>query len=109
MTITPITVESVYLTDLPGDLDPIHVFWQNLEPGRGYCTLLCYGSAWTVYFGGMSGKTIQEFFRNADTHYLVGKMGNTPQLKATKRDNAYLYKIIEAVKAYLATEEVMPV
>ena len=64
MTATPITVDAVYLTDVPG-LDPIHVFWQNVEPGKGYCTILCYGQAWTVYFGAMSGDTIQKFFAGA--------------------------------------------
>lgn len=108
MTITPISVDAIYLTEVPG-LDPIHVFWQNLEPGQGYCTILCYGYAWTVYFGAMNGKTIQEFFAEASTEYLIGKMGNTQQLKGTKRDNDYLERIIGAVKKYLTDEEVMPV
>ncbi len=101
MTITPITVESVYLTEVPGGLDPIHVFWQNLDPGQGYCTLLCYGSAWTVYFGGMSGKTIQEFFRDASTQYLVEKMVKEPRVKFQKQAEVYLRRVIEAVKEYL--------
>lgn len=99
MTITPIQVEAIYLTDLPGALDPIHVFWQNLQPGQGYCTILCYGLAWTVYFGAMNGKTIQEFFSDASTEYLVGKMSG---VKALKRDQEYIGRIIEAVKMYLA-------
>lgn len=105
MTITPISVDAIYLTEVPG-LDPIHVFWQNLELGQGYCTILCHGSAWTVYFGAMNGQTIQEFFAEADTTYMAGKMGKTDALK---RDIVWLRKIIEAVKKYLTGEEVMPV
>jgi hypothetical protein len=97
MTATPISVDAVYLTEVSG-LDPIHVFWQNVEPGKGYCTILCYGQAWTVYFGGMSGQTIQKFFSGASVEYLVGKMS---PVKYSKRDRAYLWKIIEAVKKSL--------
>ncbi len=103
MTVAPISVDAVYLTEVPG-LDPIHVFWQNLEPGQGYCTILCYGSAWTVYFGAMGGDAIQKFFHEASVEYLVRKMGNA---KALKRDNAYLERVINAVKEYLNGEEVL--
>lgn len=105
MIITPISVDAIYLTDVPG-LDPIHVFWQNVEPGKGYCTILCYGQAWTVYLGAMNGQTIQKFFAEAEADYLTGKMS---PLKSSKQDQVYLRKIIEAVKSYLSGEEAMPV
>lgn len=94
MTITPISVDAVYLTDVPG-LDPIHVFWQNVEPGKGYCTITCYGSAWTVYFGAMNGQAIQKFFTEGDVDYLTGKMSPP---KSTRLNQVYLKKVIEAVK-----------
>jgi len=100
MTTTPIPVEAILITGAHG-LDPIHVYWQNVEPGKGYVTITCFGSTWTAYFGGMNGMTIQEFFAEVDVGYLVGKMGITPQLKSTKRDDAYLGKIIRAVKEFL--------
>lgn len=87
------------ITDVPG-LDTIHVFWQNVEPGKGYVTIICYGSAWTAYFGGMSGKTIQQFFASVDVSYLVNKMGITSTFKAGR--DAYLGKIIKAVQEALA-------
>lgn len=96
-----VTVNAVKITGAP-ELDIIHVFWMDVAPGAGYCTIICYGSAWTAYFGSMGKNTIRQFFEGAETEYLVGKMGNTPHLKSTKRDNAYLARIIDAVKAYLA-------
>jgi hypothetical protein len=100
VTTTSVGVSAELITDVDG-LDPIHVFWQNLMPGSGYCTICCYGSAWTVYFGGMAGRTIQQFFADADVDYLVGKLGITPHLKNTKRDQIYLAKIIRTVKRSL--------
>ncbi len=57
MTTTPITCEAIEITDAPG-LDPIQVCWRNLKLGSGYCTIICYGQAWTIYFGGMGDRTI---------------------------------------------------
>jgi hypothetical protein len=106
MTITSVSVEAVRIANIDSiGLDPICVFWQDVGPGQGYCTITCYGAAWTVYFGGMNGRTIRQFFAEAGTDYLVTKMGITPHLKQTKRDNAYLTRIINAVKQSLAHQE----
>jgi hypothetical protein len=93
----------VEVLDIVGDpsLDRIEVYWRNYEPGKGSVTITCYGSAWTAYFGAMSGSTIQQFFTSAGTDYLVNKLGLTPQLKQRKTDLAYLSRIIDAVKAAL--------
>ncbi len=71
--------EVLYITNLP-DLDPIHVYFLNIEPGRGYVTITCYGCAWTSWFGAMSGRTIQQFVSAAGTDYLVTKLGITQYL-----------------------------
>jgi hypothetical protein len=84
--------------DPQGTLDRITVIWRNWEPGRGQVTILCWGSAWTAYFGAMTSGTIQEFFRRADTDYLVRKLGITEWLKQTKKHENYLTRIVEAVK-----------
>lgn len=92
MTITPIAVEAQRIEGADG-LDPIHVFWVNVEPGNGYVTIICYGAAWTAYFGGMSGKTIQEFFSEVGVDYLVAKLGT-----GRKKYDVYLAKITKAVQ-----------
>lgn len=84
-----------------GSLDAIQVFWQDVGPGQGYVTITCWGSAWTCYFGGMSGQTIREFFASCDTGYLTTKLGITQHLKQGKKDHAYLGRIIEAIQAAL--------
>lgn len=100
MKVMPVTVEAVKIVGAPA-LDPIHVFWIDVQPGEGYVTIICYGAAWTAYFGGMNGLTIREFFVEAGGHYLLTKLGIGPHLKSTKKDDAYLARIIEAVKASL--------
>ncbi len=97
MTVTPIAAECSRIEGAQG-LDPIHVFWVNVELGKGYVTIICYGTAWTAYFGAMSGKTIQEFFSNVGVDYLLPKLGIGPHLKTRKTDDAYLAKIIKAVQ-----------
>jgi hypothetical protein len=82
-------------------LDPIQVFWVDSGPSAGSVTITCYGSAWTAYFGAMGGRTIREFFADADTGYLTTKLGITPQLKQGKRHDAYLGRIIDAIKEVL--------
>ena len=104
MTTTIINTQAREITGAPS-LDPIQVFWRDAGESQGYVTITCYGSAWTAYFGGMCGDTIEQFFARADTGYLVTKLGITPHLKATKRDHAYLARIIEAVKESLKTRE----
>ena len=80
-----------------GSLDPIHVFWVNVEPGKGYITAICYGSAWTAYFGAMNGQTIQQFVAEVDADYLTTKMGYAPTLKHGKQQMAYLRHIVDAI------------
>lgn len=94
---TPVQVEAWTITYAP-TLDRTHVFWLDVEPGKGYVTIICYGQAWTAYFNAMGDKTIKQFFAGCDTGYMVTKMGITPYLKQTKAHHAYLGRIIDAVK-----------
>lgn len=82
-------------------LDAVVVYWRNFQPGKGSVVLTCWGSAWACYFGGMGAESIQEFFASADTPYLVSKMGFTRHLIQTKRNAAYLARVIDAVKKSL--------
>lgn len=96
-----VNVRAFVLKDADPALDPITVFLQDLGPGRGRITLECYGSAWSSYFGAMGdGNTIQKFVRDAGLDYLAGKFA-APTLKNRKQDEAYLRKILAAVKAAL--------
>ena len=83
----------------PSELDAIHVFFIDRSSGVGYVTIICFGQAWTAFFGAMNGKTIREFFCGCDVEYLTGKMSRSKEGKA---DRKYLAKIIGAAKAALA-------
>lgn len=99
----PVMGEGVEVSIVPpaADLDEVVVYWRNLSLGKGHVTVTCWGNAWTGYFGGMGERTIQQFVAGADTSYLVNKLGITPHLKQTKRDHAYLARVINAVKKTL--------
>lgn len=98
---TQVPVECWEIPEANG-LDRIHVFWMDVAPGKGYVTIICYGSAWTAYFGAMSGMTIREFFAMADAGYLTSAMGTARTLRLAQGLQDYLCRIILAVKAAIA-------
>lgn len=102
MKVTAIAVDAIEISPAEA-LDTIHVFWVNVKPGQGYATIICFGSAWTVYFGGMGPLTIQQFFGSTSLDYLVAKM-HSPILKEGKKYDAYLTRIISAVQQALKLE-----
>ena len=79
-------------------LDGIHVIFIDRSSSVGYVTIMCYGQAWTAFFGAMGGQAIREFFCEADTSYMVNKMSRP---KETKAEMKHLARIIDAVKAAL--------
>lgn len=95
--VVTLSARAIRITGAPG-LDWIEVFWVDYEPSRGSVTITCYGNAWTAYFGAMGGRDIRQFFAGSNTGYLVTKMGISQVLKSRKKDDAYLMKIIDAVK-----------
>lgn len=105
--ITKISAVECWNIDGAPGLDPIHIFWMNVDPGKGSVTIICYGCAWTAYFGAMGNdRTIQQFFADADTSYMHNEMGIRPMhLKHSKRNESYLRRIIDAVKESLALSQ----
>ena len=107
LTITRARLEQ--LTIRTKSLDPIRVITEDIGPGQGSIAVTCYGRAWTTYWGGMGNKNVVAFFKTCDTHYLVGCLvrGMTPGLKRHKADDGhYLGRIVEAVRAAFAQENV---
>jgi hypothetical protein len=94
------------VTGVGDGLDPIIVYWHDVAEWSGYVTITCYGQAWTAYFGAMGGRTIREFFSDADVGYLTNKLGITPLLRRRKSDLIYLSRIIRAIKSTLPAREV---
>lgn len=79
------------LVDAPA-LDPIVSVWLNDGGGKGRVILQCYGDAWTAYWGAMGLRTLEEFFIYCDVEYL------TARFRPKKKDDAYLKRIVTAVR-----------
>lgn len=98
MIIKQTTVTRLEITEAP-KLDPIRVYVEDYESGKGRIVINCYDAAWAGYWGGMSGRTISKFFTDCDAEYLAGNLGCAAALRNDARSRAYLVRIIEAVQA----------
>lgn len=83
--------ECFIIHDAPA-LDPLTVFLREIGPRGGQVTIVCYGRAWSAYFGAMHSP-LKQFLASLNADYLAGKMEN----QRTKRDEAYLNRICQAV------------
>jgi hypothetical protein len=52
-------------------LDPITVFIEDIEPGKGKITIECYGKSWSYYWGGMGGHNVTKFFSTVSVDYIA--------------------------------------
>jgi hypothetical protein len=100
-----LSTKSLHITGAP-NLDAILVCFTDFGPGKGMVTLVCFGNAWSAYFGSMGGGagselSIREFFLGAGTDYLTNKLGGSQVLKQGKQQTKYLSRVIAAVKAEL--------
>jgi len=60
-------------------LDPVSVIVENFEPGKGKIIIGCFVQFWSYYWGVISGKSLDAFFRGAGNLYLIEKLApNTP-------------------------------
>lgn len=90
------------------DLDPVTAFLEDFEPGRGQLTVVCWGRAWTHFWGAMGdGVTVSEFCSQASTGYIVGKLMlpyDVMLKRAEQREERWLTQIVEALKVELARD-----
>lgn len=64
-------VTKLLISEVQG-LDPITVFLEDYEPGKGKITVSCWGKSWTAYWGGMSGDDVATFFCRVNADYIIG-------------------------------------
>lgn len=57
-------------------LDPVTVFLEDFEPGRGKIVIDCCGESWTGYWGSMSGRDVASFFCTCDKDYLANSLSS---------------------------------
>lgn len=86
MNIQESQIKKIRLTELDA-LDPVTVFIEDHEPGKGEITFKCYGQSWSAYWGGMSGMTVMEFFLSCDDHYLAKNFWDHSKEKTEIDDN----------------------
>ncbi|AIN19973.1 hypothetical protein CH54_1435 [Yersinia rochesterensis] len=84
-------------------LDAITVLMEDMQPGVGRITIICWGKVWTSFFGGMSGDTIRQFILRTGDDYISSSLWNDQRPK--KADKVYLLRIISAVKSGLIQAE----
>ena len=87
------------------NLDPITVFMQDYAIGRGELTIICWGRAWSCYWGAMgAGYNLSLFIRRTSVQYIVNKMIQREIItnrSVEKRETEYLSEIISEVKSAL--------
>lgn len=109
MTKERISVYAFEIRDVAG-LDPVRVVLQDVAPGQGRIIIECYGEAWSAYWGAMGDQCVAAFIAKADSDYLMRRLWpakvSIRSEKALEKAEAYLLRIVEAVKAALAAGEV---
>lgn len=88
-------------------LDPSTAFLEDFEPGRGQLTLVCWGRAWTHFWGAMGSDDLRGFLLGASTGYLVGKLMlpyDVMLKRAEPREERWLTQIVQAMKDALRDE-----
>lgn len=79
-------------------LDPIRAYFDDIGPGYGQLTLVCYGKAWSAYFGGTGADSVQDFVMKVSKDYLVSKLYNEQFSRTTKKEIEYLGRVVQAVQ-----------
>ncbi len=93
-------VTRLEITEVPR-LDPIRVYLENYEPGKGRITISCSVAAWVGYWGAMGDRTVEKFFIDCDAEYLAGNLGCASALSRASCHRNYLVRVIEAVQQAL--------
>ncbi|EGR2744187.1 hypothetical protein MYC06_004716 [Vibrio parahaemolyticus] len=83
MNIETSLVKKIYITDLE-NLDPITVYLEDFERGKGKITINCWGKSWTSFWPAMGGKNIAQFFRGCNNGYLINNLD--PHIKKYEPD-----------------------
>ena len=88
---------------IPG-LDPVTMYFQNLEGRSGRITLICYDMALTAYYSSPGSDGIKAFFMECGADYLSGNFGSGRQYKQDKQSQAYLLRVIKAAQDFFKSE-----
>lgn len=74
--VTVSTATKLYIVGV-SNLDPITVFLEDLEPGKGKITITCFGESWTAQWGAMrEGLTVAQFASRQSLDYIISCFDN---------------------------------
>jgi hypothetical protein len=59
-------------------LDPITIYLEDFGPCQGKITITCFNESWTARWGGMGNRTVAEFVKSCDNHYLAKNLSDIP-------------------------------
>ncbi len=103
MRIEQTTVRMMEIIDAPR-LDRIKVVTEDFAPGKGQITIICYGRAWTSYWGGMGDGDVTQFVISMDAEYIAENLlrgMQEPLKRYVKNETAYLVRIVKATQEAL--------
>ena len=89
----------IRLIEIPrrNNLDPINVFVQDYELGRGRIVVTCYGQAWCGFWGAMGERTVMQFVAACDADYVAGNMLSGRHEYVKKHERTYVERIATEV------------
>ncbi len=100
------SINMLTITEAPA-LDRIKVVTEDFGPGQGQITIVCYGRAWTAYWGGMGSGDVTQFVISMSTGYIVENLLRGMQAglkKDSKNEFRYLGRIVAAVQEALRVQ-----
>lgn len=106
-TLTVVNIPRQRHTEHQGELDPVTAFLEDFTRGQGQLTLVCWGRAWSHYWGAMGNCELRGFILACSTGYLVGKLMlpyDVMLKRAEKREERWLSQIVEALKVQLKAQ-----
>lgn len=100
------TAKRLEITEVPR-LDPIRIYLEDYEPGRGRITISCYDAAWVGYWGAMGDRTVGAFFIASDAEYLADNLSCSATLSRAAHNRTYLIRVVEAVQQALCAAAII--
>ncbi|WOB24789.1 MULTISPECIES: hypothetical protein [Xanthomonas] len=79
------------------NLDPINVFVQDYELGRGRIVVTCYGQAWCGFWRAMGDCSVMQFVASCEADYVAGNMLSGRHEQVKKHEREYVQRIAAEV------------
>lgn len=85
MNIEQSKVRKIRITDIER-LDPVTVYTENFERGKGKIVIECAGQSWSSYWPAMGSKTIEQFFISINNGYAINNLAGSLSEEVTDEE-----------------------